>query len=162
MIRIGKLKIEGRGSYPRSRADLKADLREFARDLGLKLDFVVRRQSTVSWCRVSTANAIVCEGVGNTLFPMQEVMFFGLHEISHWIQFNEGMFRSYFGRYYYDAWQLPSRNAQRRVALRAERHADFLARKLARELFGAHLIGGGIYSGSNKKAKDFLSGRHGF
>ena len=91
------------------------------------------------------ARATISEGVGGKLRPMSQVIFHSLHEISHWIQYNEGMFQKYLGRPYYGAWRNPETSNVLRLALRAERHADRLARKLAMELFGVLLIGGSVY-----------------
>lgn len=156
MLKIGKLKINGDGRWPRSRSAMKTELRSLARALGLELNFVTRKKKTISWCQVSAARAVVCEGVDGKLWPMREVIFYALHEISHWIQYNEGMFKNYFGHPYYDQWKFPTQEQRMRLALRAERHADVLAKKLAMEMFGVLFVGGGVYAGDNKSAKDFL------
>ena len=97
MLKVGKLKIQGEGKWPKSRAAMKAELRDFSRSLGLDLKFVTRKKSSISWTQVATARAVVCEGTDGKLWNMAEVMFFALHEIAHWIQYNEGMFKGYFG-----------------------------------------------------------------
>ncbi len=160
MLKIGKLKVYGDGKWPRSRADMKAELRHFSRSLGLDLRFVTRKESDLCWTQVSTGRAVVCEGVGGQLRNMSEVMFYALHEIAHWIQYNEGMFKGYFGAPYYDEWKLPTSQQRMRLALRAERHADRLSKKLVMELFGALVIGEGIYD-DTKTAKLFLKEHYG-
>lgn len=159
MLKIGRLKINGDGKWPKSRADMKTELRSLARELGLELNFVTRKKKTVSWCSVRHARATVCEGAGGKLWPMSEVIFHSLHEISHWIQYNEGIFQKYFGRPYYDDWRNPETSDVLRIALRAERHADRLARKLAMEIFGAFLMGNSIYD-NTEASKDFLKSHY--
>ena len=134
MLKIGKLRISGDGKWPKSRVAMKAELRGLARNLGLDLKFVTRKKSTLSWTQVSTARALVCEGVDGKLWNMADVMFFALHEIAHWIQYNEGMFKGYFGAPYYDGWDSPTPQQRIRLAIRTERHADRLAKKMVMDI----------------------------
>ncbi len=156
MLKIGRLRIDGDGKWPKSRADMKAELRSFARKLGLDLTFVVRKKEALSWCQVSVGKARICEGIGGNLLPMPTVMFYALHEISHWIQFHEGMYRKYFGEPYYDAWLDAKPKDVSRLGLRAERHADRTARRLAMELFGVYLMEGSIYDPGNEEVSKAL------
>ncbi len=160
MLKIRQLKIHGDGRWPKSRAAMKSELRGLSRSLGLDLKFVTRKKETYSWTQVSTGKARVCEGLNGKLWKMSEVMFYALHEISHWIQYNEGMFKGYFGAPYYDKWELPSPQDRMRLALRAERHADFLAKKLGMELFGVLFVGGSAYDDA-ETAKPFLQEHYG-
>ncbi len=155
MLKIGRLKLHGDGKWPESRVTMKKELRSFAKGLGLELDFVSRQKKTASWTKISKGRSLVCESVGGTDWPMSKVMFFALHEIAHWIQFNEGMFQKYFGRPYYDLWTRPAPRDLRRLSLRAERHANWLARRIGVELFGVPLMVETIYD-RNDEAKDFL------
>ena len=160
MLKIGQLKIHGDAKWPKSRVAMKKELRSFAGTLGLDLRFVVRKKSDLSWCQIATSKATVCEGIGGKLWPMEDVMFFALHEISHWIQYNEGMFQKYFGMPYYGGWAPAQVSDQLRLGLRAERHADRMARRLALELFGAYLIQGSIYDKEHEEAARALLKRH--
>jgi len=160
MVKIGSLSIEGEGKWPRSRAIMKTQLKDFAKSLGLELSFATHKKSTVSWCKVSAARALICEGTGRKLWPMHEVMFHALHEIAHWIQYNEGMFPKYFGKPYYNTWDYPEIADVKRLNLRAERHADWLARKMAMELFAVYLVGGSLYD-DTEAAKNFFQEYYG-
>ena len=155
MLTIGKLRITSDGEWPKSRVILKRRLRSFARELGLELNFVIRKKMTMSYCQLSMSKATVCEGLEGKPWPMASIMFYGLHEIAHWIQYNEGMFPKYFGKPYYDQWIPPTTKEALRLGLRVERHANWLARKLAQELFGCWIVHGSIYDDS-EAARAFL------
>lgn len=157
MLKIGQLKITGDGKWPRSRVAMKKELRGFAKELGLELKFVTRKKKTMSWCNLSKERALICEGTAGHQNPMPEVIFHGLHEIAHWIQYNEGMFQNYLGTPYYDGWKYPKASTMQRIALRAERHADWLAKKLAIEMFGAVLVGESCYDDA-QASKAFFKG----
>ena len=157
MLKIGRLKIRGDSKWPKSRADMKTELRDLSRSLGLDLRFVTRKKKTSSWCHLGRARATICEGVGGKLNPMSEVMLHALHELSHWIQYNEGMFQNYLGKPYYGHWKHPEVPDILRLALRAERHADQLAKKLAMELFGVLLTEGSCYDDA-ETSKAFFKG----
>ena len=162
MLKIGRLEINGDGKWPKSRVAMKAELRSFARSLGLELRFVTRKKNSTSWCQPSTARAIVCEGVGREIYPTSWLAFSALHEISHWIQYNEGKFQKIFGSPYYDDWLLPEIKDLRRLGLRAERHANWIARRLAKELFGSHAGTSNLYDGgSTSEVKAFLKDYYG-
>jgi hypothetical protein len=161
MLRIGRLKIHGDGKWPRSRAEMKKGLRIFAGKLGLELRFVTRQKKNTSWCQITTGRAVICEGVGGKLYPMPEVMHHALHEISHWIQYNEGFFRKYWHRpYYKGTWWPPEKKDLRRIGLRTERHADWLARRLATELYGVQLTQGSIYDEQHTAYAKFYLKEH--
>jgi hypothetical protein len=161
MLTIGTLKVKGDGRWPASRHEMKTEIRSFARGLGLELDFVARKKMTTSYCRLSTGRATVCEGTGGKLWTMPTVMFYALHEIAHWIQYNEGMFEKYFGRPYYDQWMPPTSKDALRLLLRAERHANWLAQKLGQEIFGATITCPSIYDpGYEKEARAFFIKRN--
>jgi len=75
--------------------------------------------------------------------------------MAHWIQYNEGAFSKYYGRPYYNQWLWPSQADRQRLALRAERHCDWLARQMSLEFFGFTLQKGcTIYDDEN--AAEFL------
>ena len=161
MLTIGRLKINGDVKWPKSRAAMKKELRAFAKELGLNLRFASKKVGTSS-CQITTARASVCEGVGGKPWRMDEIIFHALHEIAHWIQFNEGMFKKYFGTLYYDAWVPPKMKDLERLNLRAERHADSLARKMSVELFGYYLLNGSIYDKQEEAAaKAFFKEHYG-
>lgn len=159
MLKIGKLTVEGQGRRPASRDQFKADIQDFARNLGLRIRFVTRKRDTVSYCDVWTGNAVVCEGLGDHVYPLKVLIEFTLHEIAHWIQFNEGMFQGYFGTPYYGGVKQGSRSGLKRLALRAERHADQIAEKLMLEMYGMESPRTSIYHDYNL-AKEFLSQHH--
>jgi len=160
MLKIGQLRVTGDGKWPRSRAAMKKEIRGLAKELGLDLRFVVRKRKEFSWCQVSSGKARVCEGIGGKLFPMSTVMFFALHELSHWIQFHEGIYRGYFGEPYYNVWRNAKPEVVRRLGLRAERHADSTARRLAMELFGVYLMEGSVYDPGNEADSKALIRKH--
>jgi hypothetical protein len=160
MLKIGQLKINGDGKWPKSRAAMKKEIRGLAKELGLDLRFVVRKKKALSWCQVSSGKARVCEGIGGKLFPMSDVMFFALHEVSHWIQFHEGIYRKYFGEPYYNAWRDANPEDVRRLGLRAERHADRTAKRLAMELFGVYLMSESFYDPGNEVLSKALIKQH--
>lgn len=163
MLRIGRLEINGEGKWPRSRVAMKAELRDFARELGLELRFVTRKKKTASWCHIVSGRARVCEGVRGEIYSMTWIVFSTLHEIAHWIQFNEGMFQRYFGKPYYEGWHYPKVGDVRELVLRVERHADWMAKRLAKELFGACLVGiGSIYDKEHEEAaREFIDNHYG-
>lgn len=144
MIKIGSLKIDGgHGCVPRSRQTVKDHLRSLAKTLDLRLYFVTRKEDSKSYTMVQEAKAIVCEGTHNEgVLNKYWLIHSSLHEMVHWIQYNEGMFKNYYPRPYYGDWAWPPRQAALRVALRAERHCDFWARRMSMEFFGFSLAHG--------------------
>jgi len=156
MLKIGNLTIEGRGTRPRSRKDFKKEIRSFASgDLGLQLRFVTRRgeEYTHSYCNPHRRIAVICEGVNGKLYPLCWVIELTLHEIAHWIQYNEGMFKDYFGKTYYGGILLNSSSS--RLALRAERHADLLAGRMLKEMYGMKPCFPSVYA-NTREAREFL------
>jgi hypothetical protein len=129
MVRIGSLRIQGEGKYPRNRTELKRFLKSFSEELGMDLQFVWRKKKSYSWCHPFTRRARVCEGTdAEGFFRMGELMTFAFHEMVHQIQYDEGLFKGFYDR---------RRGSSRlRWAFRAERHCDRTARRLCLELFG--------------------------
>ncbi len=159
MLRIGKLFLKGRGTRPHSRESFKANIKEWARDdLGLEIRFVIRKITPTWYCDVWKARITVCEGVGNQLYPLSMIMEYTLHEMAHWIQFNEGMFTRYFGQPYYGGIREGTRSKKdvMRLALRAERHADWLATRLLKEMYGMEAVHGSIYD-DTRAAREFIA-----
>jgi hypothetical protein len=155
MIEIGALKLQGgKGTIPRSRKETKTALKKLAGVLGLELCFVIRKEKSDSYTEIPNAKAIICEGTKKEgLFPRWLLIHCALHEMVHWIQYNEGLFKDYYPRPYYGKWLWPSPQDRLRLALRAERHCDFWARRMSDEFFGSHLkVGGTIYDDPIKGA----------
>ena len=159
MIKIRNLTLKGKGRPPTSRAAFKKDIKKLAYNhLGLRIQFVIRKKEGLSYCNVMKGKAVVCEGVRNKLHPLDILMELTLHEVAHWIQFNEGMFKEYFGTCYYGGIKKGTRTRKgiNRLALRAERHADMLAAKMMKEFYGMKAPKASIYN-NNKEAKEFLN-----
>ncbi len=161
MLTIGKLRLEGRGVRHVSREDFKAGIRGWSDYLGLSLRFENRREGHVkhriSYCELQVGRAVICESYAGEMYPMWDLMETTLHELAHWIQFNEGMFSRYFGVPYYGGVQIGSRDTS--LALRAERHADWLSERLLKELYGMDYQGTSIYD-DTEAARKFLNAHY--
>ncbi len=141
MFEFRSLQIDGgRGTIPRSRRETKRVLRSLGKSLGLEVRFVHRVKDSKSYCSVQRRRIVICEGT-DKYGPANRVWLVhqALHEMAHWIQYNEGVFSKYYGRPYYNQWLHPSPPDVRRLALRAERHCDWLARRMSLEFFGFYL-----------------------
>ena len=161
MLKIGQITVKGKGTRPTSRKNFKAGIRLLANDLGLRLRFESRKEDHVrkemSYCRLQTGLAVLCESYDGNVYPLWDLMETTLHEIAHWIQFNEGMFKRYFGDFYYGGVRPGSRDTS--LALRAERHADWLSKRLLEELYGMKYRGNSIYD-DTEAARKFLNSHH--
>jgi len=162
MLKIGKLTIDGRGTRPVSREDFKEGIRDWAHFLGLRIRFENRREGHVkkrkSYCNFQVGRIVVCESYAGELYPLWDLMETTLHELGHWIQFNEGLFARYFGEPYYGGVREGSRDVS--LALRAERHADWLSKRLLKELYGMEYKGNSIYA-DTESARKFLNAHYG-
>ncbi len=161
MLIIGDLEIDGKGKRPTSREDFKVCIRAWASILGLRLRFENRceghaREST-SYCDFLVGKATICESYAGHVYPLWDLMETTLHEIAHWIQYNEGLFKNYFGIPHYGGVKSGSRDLT--LALRAEKHADWLSQKLLRELYGMDYRGNSVYS-NTESAKKFLKNHY--
>ena len=157
MLKIGNLEIDGRGKRPTSREDFKVCVRAWTSVLGLRLQFENRREGhahqSTSYCGYQVGKATICESYAGHVYPLWDLMETTLHEVAHWIQYNEGLFKNYFGIPFYGRVKLGSRDLT--LALRAERHADCLSGKLLKELYGMDYRGNSVYS-DTEEAKKFL------
>lgn len=159
MVKIGSLYLEGRGKRPISYEHFKEHIRNFAKELGLQLVFVSRNSDyNVSWCDVYNGRAVICETYNGRPDSMNRLIEVTLHEIAHWIQFNEGMFSKCFGEAYYGGVRQGSRTKKdlKRLSLRMERHADKVAAKLMKEFYGMKPSKVSCYR-NTEKAKKFLA-----
>lgn len=161
MVKIGKLTVEGRGTRPVSREHFKEGIRDWAKYLGLRLRFENRKEGHVrektSHCDFQAGLAVICESYAGRVYPLWDLMETTLHEMAHWIQFNEGMFARYFGEPYYGGVKPGSRDTS--LALRAERHADWLSGRLLKELYGMDYRGNSIYQDA-EAARKFLNSHY--
>lgn len=162
MFKFRSLHIEGgHGTIPRTRRETKRVLRVLGKSLGFDMRFVHRVKDTKSYCNIPTGRAIICEGTDQEgLSSRIWLIHQALHETAHWIQYNEGVFSKYYGRPYYNQWLWPLTTDRQRLALRAERHCDWLARQMSLEFFGFALQKGGtVYD--NEEAGEFLREHYG-
>lgn len=165
MLQIGELKVFGPDEprLPRTHQEARRWLRAIAQDLGLDLKFQANMSG--GYCSPLEAKAIVglCYGGSQRKALRQRVsirrlIHMALHEIAHWIQYNEGFFsacapQKRYGLYVRDI------EAVRRLIVRYEKHADFLSEKLAVEFFGEPM-GIELSYENTQEARRFLYDRY--
>jgi hypothetical protein len=141
MVRIGSVEILGAGfPLPRDRSRAKNCLRSIAKMCGVKSVYFVRTTKAKYGGLYDYKNKrlIVVEQEGKRKVPMYVVTFRFFHELTHHLQGEGGLFLAY----YLEEVMIGRRkkkytaNDRKRVALRAERHANLKACELAEEFFG--------------------------
>lgn len=150
-VQIGKARIELEpGRFPTSRRQLMIELRLIAKLCGVKsLHFVNSTSFYGGKYNCLTEEIVVVVREGKKRTSRTNILFRFLHELGHHLHRMGGLFKAYYPR----GSKKPTRAGKKRVALRAERHADWLACRLALAIYGLKLELDGKYP------KEFLTGR---
>jgi len=141
MIKIGSVTLVGGGEpLPRNRAEAKRVLKSVAKVCGVKSVYFVRAKHTPhgGYYDHALERIVVVEQEGKRKVPMYTVVWRFLHELTHHLHREGGIFNAY----YYKKVKLDDGTTRsysnvdlRRAALRAERHANQKACELAYEFF---------------------------
>lgn len=141
-MRIGVVTLAAGEERPRNREELKKELRRLGLSAGLRGVYFVKLKrwgNYAGYHNMNKSTIVVVDQVGKKKVPKEDLIFSFLHELAHHIQATSGMFLPFF----YAALRREDGTIQRftkkdviRVALRAERHADRSALKMAKELYG--------------------------
>ena len=137
MVRIGSVSLIGTGyPLPRERSRAKQTLKSIAKMCGVKAVYFVRttKANHSGYYGAKTATIVVVEKDGASVIPMWKVAFRFFHELTHHLHREGGIFEAY-----YDQEGKYTKAAGRRVALRAEKHANQKACELTKEFFGIEL-----------------------
>ena len=149
-VKVGPIKLTGNFlPIPRRRAQIKADLKEVARNCGVEGVYFVRTAGADygGYYNIHDKRIIVVERQGSYQVPMSTVIFRFFHELTHHLHMKGGIFLAYYlteakikypGKSRYRKVKYTPAD-QRRAALRAERHANKKACELADQFFGLEL-----------------------
>ena len=146
-VKIGSVSVTGSGfSLPRERARAKQALKSIAKMCGVDGVYFVRtkpRGRYGGYYDFKNKRIIVVEQEGTCCIPMWLVAWRFLHELTHHLHTVGGLFHAY----YYDEVVFEDGSVKeyttadrRRVALRAERHANTKASEMSLEFFDLELI----------------------
>jgi hypothetical protein len=144
MVRIGGVEFVGAGfQLPRNRSRAKACLRSIAQACGVKRVHFVRTTKAPygGLYDIQKESLIVVEQEGKRKVPMHTVTFRFFHELTHHLHQQSGIFLAY----YFEEVKIGRRKKKysatdrKRVALRAERHANQKACEMAKEFFGLEM-----------------------
>lgn len=146
MVRIGTVEISALGagfSLPHNRSQAKACLRNIAKMCGTKVYFVRTTKAPYGGLYDhKNKRLIVVEQQGKSKVAMLQVVLRFFHELTHHLHQEGGIFLAY----YFDEVMVGRRKKKfsqadsRRIALRAEKHANLKACELAKEFFGIEMI----------------------
>lgn len=144
-VKIGKVELGGSEiSLPRSRSKAKQVLKRIAKTCGVDKVYFVRTKhaSHGGWYRHTDSTIVVVEQEGKCQVPMRVVVFRFFHELTHHLHIEGEIFLAL----YYQEVKLDdgtkrkyTQRDRRRIALRAEQHANQKACELAYEFFGLEL-----------------------
>lgn len=154
-VKIGYIELVGSGfSLPRERARAKRTLKSIAKLCGVKKVYFVRTTKAPygGFYRLRDQTIVVVEQYKQKKAPMWLVTFRFFHELTHHLHIEAGLFKAF---YFSEAKVNGKRKKftptdRRRVALRAENHANQKACELAYEFFGWE------FPPPPKYSKDFL------
>jgi len=135
-MQVGIFTVPEGLQLPQSYAHARHDMRAFARGLDLNLTFVQRGRCGISWCCTATGRAMVLERMADERPGIPHLIQVALHECAHWMDARNGLFRDYFPRPGYKHIVRPLRRDQRRLGIRVERHADWLADRMMFTMYG--------------------------
>lgn len=144
-VKVGSVEVSGGGILPlsRDRYEAKQTLRSIGTLCGIENTYFVRTKIALhaGYYRYWDKTIIVVEKHKTKEIPMWKVAFYFFHELSHHLQREGGLFSAY---YFKEAVvggkkKKYTQADRRRVALRAEQHANQKACELAYEFFGLEL-----------------------
>ena len=141
-IVIGEFIFSGKQEpLPRNRGEAKRVLRKLAKSCGVeRVSFVrAKHQLHGGFYHSKNKRIGIVEQYKSRKIPIYIMAFRLLHELVHHVQCESHLFAAFYYQQYRDEkgkWRKFSSADRRRVALRAERHADRKASELAWELFG--------------------------
>jgi len=160
-LRIGKAIFDDgpKGFVPTTRKELMSQLRKIGQSLDVKGIYFVRATKAFygGHYNPATQKIVVVEQSGARKIPRAMLMFRFFHELAHHIQTHSNLFPAYyFKRVQLEdgSWKEFSVAERRRVALRAERHADSSAIQIAEFLYKIK------YAQGKKYSKEFLEKHH--
>ena len=144
-VRVGSVEVSGGGILPlaRDRYKAKQTLKGIGALCGIENTYFVRTKTAphAGFYRHQDKTIVVVEKHKAKLIPMWRVAFYFFHELSHHLQREGGLFSAY----YFEVAVVGGKKKKytqtdrRRVALRAEQHANQKACELAYEFFGLDL-----------------------
>lgn len=129
-MQVGIFTVPEGLEFPQSYAHVRHDMRAFARSIDMKLEFVHRKKSGTSYCNVTSREAKVVESLAGRQEDIPVLIHTALHECSHFIDCHNGLFGNFYPYGEGSFHVLPLEEDYTRLALRAERHADWLADKI--------------------------------
>jgi hypothetical protein len=125
---------------------MRRQMRAFARSLGLgDVRFVHRKERGGGRIDILYGEVTVAESLGGKYEPIEEIIHYVLHECAHWIDFHNGLYRKYYARWGYKHIVEPAKSDVKRLGVRAERHCEWLARRMMRAMYGQAWQGSTIY-----------------
>ncbi len=155
-MKIGMFEIPERVIFPKSHKELQGQLRALAKSMDLNLRFVERKRFTESYCDPLYARAIVVSKFKGRRFPRVETAHYALHEIAHWMDYNNGLFQDYYARWGYKYAIYPTEENVSRLGVRAEQHCDRLAHMMLWVMYGRVFSTEGVYDNSARARQELL------
>lgn len=155
-MQVGIFTVPTKLSFPRTYVHAKHDMRAFAKSIDLDLEFVHRKKDEVSYCDPVLKQAKVVESLNGKFFGVGELVHRSLHECAHFMDYYNGLFKYYWpvedkdGNLYIDV------NDYRRLVLRMERHADWLADRMMWVMYGRGRPQGVSFYDNYEAAREFL------
>ncbi len=135
-MKIGIFEIPERVIFPSTHKELQRQLRVLSEGMGLTLKFVERTKLTYSYCDPIEAKAVVIAKLKGHQYSRLETAFYTLHEIGHWMDYNNGLFQGYYPRQGYKYITYPTGDDLLRLGVRAEQHCDWLAHRMLWSMYG--------------------------
>jgi len=129
-MKVGIFEIPERVIFPSTHKELQRQLRALAEGMGLTLKFVERTRLAYSYCDPIAERAVVIAKFRGHRYSRLETAFYTFHEISHWMDYNNGLFRGYYPRRGYKHIINPAADDLLRLGVRAEQHCDWLAHRI--------------------------------
>ena len=155
-MKVGIFEIPERIPFPNSHKEMQRQLRALAASMDLDLKFVERTKLDYSYCDPIGARAVVISKFKGYRYSRLETAFFALHEIAHWIDYNNGLFRNYYSRRGYKHIINPKDEDILRLGIRAERHCDWLARRMLWFMYGKLYGAPNVYDDAVKARKSLI------
>ena len=159
-MKVGIFEVPERVVFPRTHKEMQRQLRGFAESIGLDLRFVNRKKYTFSYCDPVRAKAVVIAKLKGHQFPRVETAHYALHEIAHWMDYNNGLFRDYYARPgRVRACVPPKKKDILRSGVRAEQHCDWLANRMLWAMYGKAYNTTSVYADATQ-ARQILVGHY--
>ncbi len=155
-MNIGLFEIPEGLSFPRTHKEMQQHMRDLARSMDLDLKFIRRKNISYSYCDVLYGKARISTHWGSYQLPILSTLHTSLHEIAHWMDLHNGLYRDFYARWGYKHAIYPQNQDLSRLGVRAERHCDWLASRMLWVMYGRGYSGYSPYDNVNTAREELI------